>query len=214
MSAREALEAGGRRFARFATSSVVARPRLWRVFRGPLRVLFDWLAPRWEVMRGPEGAAPLAAALGRLGELAPARILDVGTGTGAGARLLAERYPESEVMGVDLSPDMVEEARRLLPPELASRVRFAVADASALPFAPAGFDLVVLLNMIPFFDELARVTAPGGTLVVAHSRGPDTPIWTPPERLRGHLAAAGFEGFAEVKAGEGDALLARRAEQG
>ena len=214
MSARDLLEQGGRRFARFVTSAVVARPRLWGVFRGPFRSLFDWLAPRWDAMRGPEWLAPLAAAVDRLGETTPARILEVGTGTGAGARLIAECYPEAEVVGVDLSPDMVEEARRLLPPELASRVRFAVADASALPFPPGSFDLVVLLNMIPFFGELARVTAPGGALVVAHSRGPETPIWTPAETLRGHLGAAGFGSFAEVKAGEGDALLAQRTEQG
>ena len=38
--------------------------------------------------------------------------------------------------------------------------------------------------MIPFFAELARVTAPGGTVVVAHVSGASTPIWTPPETLR------------------------------
>ena len=37
-----------------------------------------------------------------------------------------------------------------------------VGDASALPYESAAFDLVTLNNMIPFFDELARVTAPGG----------------------------------------------------
>ena len=48
------------------------------------------------------------------------------------------------------------------PPELAERVRFEQADAVRLPFEDGSFDLVQLANMIPFFDELARVAAPGG----------------------------------------------------
>jgi SAM-dependent methyltransferase len=108
---------------------------------------------------------------------------------------------------------MVGEARRLAPPELAGRVRFEVGDASALPFADAAFDLVVLLNMIPFFAELARLTAPGGTVVVAHVSGPSTPIWTPPEALRSHLAQLGFGDFEELAAGSGTAFLARKGER-
>ena len=57
---------------------------------------------------------------------------------------------------------MVEQARQRTPPELAERVRFEQADAAQLPFEDGAFDLVQLANMIPFFDELARVTAPGG----------------------------------------------------
>ena len=38
--------------------------------------------------------------------------------------------------------------------------------------------------MIPFFDELARVTAPGGYVVFSFSTGPETPIWVSSERLR------------------------------
>ncbi len=114
------------------------------------------------------------------------------------------------MVGVDLAPAMIEQARSLLPPELANRVRFEVADASALPFGEGEFDLVVLLNMIPFFAELARVTAPAGAVIVAHVSGPSTPIWTPPETLREHLALLGFERFEEIAAGAGTALLARR----
>ena len=77
---------------------------------------------------------------------------------------------------------MIEEARRKLPPELAGRVRFEVGDASALACPDGDFDLVVLSNMIPFFDELARVVAPGGTLVLSFSRGAETPIYVAPER--------------------------------
>jgi SAM-dependent methyltransferase len=198
----------GRRFARFVTDCVVASPRLWRIFRVPLRRQFDRLAPVWEGRRGPEALAPLVAALDRLE--APRRALDLGTGTGKAARLMAERFPRAEVVGIDLAPAMIEEARRLLPRELASRVRFEVADASALPFADGEFELVVLLNMIPFFDELARVTAPRGWLVIVSSLGPSTPIYVAPGTLRAQLSARGFGEFEELAAGTGTALLARR----
>ena len=102
----------------------------------------------------------------------------------------------------------------MLPAELAGRVRFDVADASKLPFQDGAFDLVVLLNMIPFFEELARVTAPGGTAVFAAVSGSSTPIWTPPETLRARLEPLGFADFEELEEGAGTAFLARRAKPG
>lgn len=202
-----------RRVARLATRAVVAWPGLWRFFRRPLRAEFDRLAPVWEGVRGPEALAPLGAALDRL-DRPPGLVLDLGTGTGKAARLVAERFPEAEVVGVDLAPAMIEQARELLPAELAGRVRFEVADASALRFEDSAFDLVVLLNMIPFFPELARVTAPEGSLVFAWYSGPATPIWAPPETLRAGLAPLGFERFEELEVGTGTALLARRGKPG
>jgi len=209
----ELLEKAGKRFARLATRAVVARPRLWGVFRRPLRAQFDRLAPIWHGRVGPEALAALSAALDRLEE-PPRRALDLGTGTGKGALVVAERFPEAEVVGVDLAPEMVAEARRVLPTGLDERVRFEVADAAQLPFEDGAFDLVVLLNMIPFFAELRRVIAPGGTLVVSSGFGPETPIWTPPETLRARLAPLGFMGFEELAAGPGTALLAKRADPG
>jgi SAM-dependent methyltransferase len=205
----ERLEELGRRFARLAARAVVAQPALWPFFRGPLRAQFDHLAATWEARAGPEALASLAAALERLDQ-PPVTALDLGTGTGKGARLIAERFPDCQVVGVDVSPKMVEAARRLLPEALAGRVRFEVADAAALPFAEGSFDLVVLLNMIPFFDELARVTMPGGTLAIASFRGRETPIYTPFVVLRERLESHGFGRFEELRAGTGDAFLARR----
>lgn len=203
------LETAGKRFARLATRAVVARPRLWKLFRGPLRSQFDRLAPSWHARLGPEALAALALALERL-ERPPGSVLDLGTGTGKAARLVAERFPTAVVLGVDLAPAMVAEAARLLPGELAGRVRFEVADAAGLPYEEAAFDLVVLLNMIPFFAELGRVTRPGGTLVVSFSGGAGTPIWTPPDTLRARLERAGFDRFEELAAVPATALLARR----
>ena len=209
----ELLEKAGKRFARVATRAVVARPRLWRLFRGPIRAQFDRLAPVWHGRVGPEALAALSEALDRLEE-PPRRALDLGTGTGKGAVVVAERFPGAEVVGVDLAREMVAEARRVVPAALGERVRFEVADAADLPFEDGAFDLVVLLNMIPFFPELSRVTAPGGTLVVSSGFGPQTPIWTPPETLRARLAPLGFTDFEEVFAGPGTALLAKRAGPG
>jgi ubiquinone/menaquinone biosynthesis C-methylase UbiE len=205
------LEEIGRKFARLTTNAVVRRPGLWRLFRGLMRRQFDAIAPRWETMRLPDSLAPFEAALAAV-EPAPKRVLDLGTGTGAGARAIAARFPEAEVVGVDLSARMLAEAHRTLPSELTPRVRFEVADASDLPYADDAFDLVTLANMIPFFDEIARVVAPGGSVVFAFSGGAETPIYVPSERLRGELEHRGFTDFATFDTGRGTASLARKAD--
>jgi len=197
------------RLARLVTDSVVRRPSLWRLFRGPLRGMFDRLAPTWEMRIGPHHLWALELALEEVPP--PRRVLDLGTGTGVVAKSLAERYPRAEVVvGIDLSPGMIEEARRTLPPELAGRLRFEVGDASALACPDGEFDLVVLSNMIPFFDELSRIVAPGGRLVLSFSRGAETPIYVPPERLREELGRRGFAEFAEFSASPATALRAER----
>jgi SAM-dependent methyltransferase len=205
------LEQVGRKFARFTTNQVVRRPGAWRFLRGLTRLQFNRIAPIWDRNRGPEAFASLEAALEALGS-PPRHVLDVGTGTGAAALIVAERFPEAQIVGVDLAGGMLAEARRKIPPELAGRVRFEEADAERLPFADASFDLVTLANMIPFFDELARVLAPGGSIVFAFSGGAETPIYVPPERLRKELSRRGFADFAEFAAGSGTALVARKQE--
>jgi SAM-dependent methyltransferase len=210
---RGILESAGRRFARLTTQVVVSRPALWGVFRGLMRRQFDSLAQSWETRMGEVGLVPLEAALARVPD-APRKALDLGTGTGKAARAVAHRFPDVEVVGVDLSPEMIEQARRLLPDELAGRVSFAVADGAKLPFPDCAFDLVVLQNAFPFFSELGRVTAPGGRAVFAYSYGDETPIWVPPETLRAGLREVGFDEFEELSAGEGTALLAARRDPG
>jgi ubiquinone/menaquinone biosynthesis C-methylase UbiE len=202
----------GQKFARLSTNAVVRSPRLWRLFRPLVRKQFDAIAGDWDTMRDPTHLAPYEAALAAV-DPAPARALDLGTGTGQGAFAIARRFPGTEVVGVDLADAMLAEARRKMPAELAERLEFENGDASSLPFPDASFDLVAHANMIPFFDELARVLAPGGQAVFAFSVGPGTPIYVPPERLRDELARRGFTEFAEFDAGKGTALLARKGDR-
>jgi ubiquinone/menaquinone biosynthesis C-methylase UbiE len=195
-------------FSRLVVDAVVRRPLLWRLFRRPLRAMFDGLAPTWETRIHGHHLRALDLALEDVPP--PRRVLDLGTGTGVVALALAERYREAEVVGIDVSPGMIEEARRKLVPELDGRVRFEVGDAAALACPAREFDLVALSNMIPFFDELARVVAQEGTLVLSFSRGAETPIYVPPGRLRRELGRRGFTEFAEFSAPPATALRVRR----
>jgi SAM-dependent methyltransferase len=202
----------GRRFARLATDAVVRRPALWRLFRRPLRRQFDRLAPVWDEMRSPGHLAAFEAALEGVPDQ-PRRALDVGTGTGAAAVAMARRWPEAEIVGVDVAEAMLEQARAKLPAELAERVSFVAGDSASFPFADDSFDLVALANMIPFFNELDRVLMPGGHVVFAFSVGPATPIYVPSERLRAELERRGYEGFQERDAAPGTAFLARKVDR-
>jgi ubiquinone/menaquinone biosynthesis C-methylase UbiE len=208
----QALTEVGRKFARLATNVAVRNPRLWRFFRPLMRKQFDTIATQWDAMRDPDHLAPYERGLEAV-EPAPARALDLGTGTGQGAFAIARRFPDTEVIGADLSERMLAEARSKTPLELRNRIRFERADASALPYADGSFELVAHANMIPFFDELARVLAPGGQALFAFSGGAETPIYVPLERLRKELSRRGFVEFADFNAGQGIALLARKGDR-
>ena len=198
----------GQRFARAVTTLVVRRPALWKLFRAPLTRSFDRLAPEWDATRvSRDRLRTLLAALDAL-PAPPSQVLDLGTGTGAAARLVAERWPGAEVTGVDVSEGMVHEAQLRAG---TAREHYSQADAASLPFPDGAFDLVTLNNMIPFFDELARVTAPGGHVAIAYSLGPRTPIWVPLARLRAELARRGFVHIADFSVDPGVSLLARKA---
>ena len=199
----------GRKFARLATNVAVRSPFLWRLVRPLVRKQFDAIAPVWDRMRMEDTFVPFEAALAAV-EPKPRRVLDLGTGTGEGAFVLARQLPDAEIVGADLAERMLEQARNRTPPELANRVRFERADASALPYGDGSFELVTHANMIPFFNEVARVLAPGGQALFAFSSGPTTPIYVPPERMRDELERRGFTDFAEFEAGRGIALLARK----
>jgi ubiquinone/menaquinone biosynthesis C-methylase UbiE len=199
----------GQRFVRLVTTIVVRRPILWRLFRSRMARSFDRLAPEWDATRvSPERLRPIAAALEAL-PAPPERVLDLGTGSGRVARLAAGRFGAAEVTGADVSSGMVREAERLATTD---REQYVRADAADLPFPDGAFDLVTLNNMIPFFDELARVVAPGGHVAIAFSLGAATPIWVPVERVRKELEQRGFVHIADFSVDPGISLLARKRE--
>ncbi len=100
-----------------------------------------------------------------------ARALDVGCGTGFITRVLAGMSTVASVTGVDLSPVFVAKARELS--AVQQNATFSEADARALPFADAEFDLVVFhttLTHVPqperALAEAFRVLRPGGWVTV------------------------------------------------
>ncbi len=190
---------------RAMTEAVARVPAAWRVLRRPMERFFANAAPTWdERTAGGERFAALDAAVERL-DVAPRRILDVGTGTGAAALRLAARFPEADVLGVDIAPEMIERARA----KAVGRVRFEVADARGVR-GDGPFDLVVHMNCPVLFGDVAAVLAPGGSVLVVACLGPRTPFFTSHSALRRGFARAGLEVVGSGSAGRGTWLAAAR----
>lgn len=195
---------------------IVRAPWAWPVVRGPMRRFFDRSAPGWDGRTGAgsvEHLAPLAAALLYV-KPAPERALDVGTGTGAGALLLAREFPQASVRGVDMSEEMIRAAQSKVGLDPSGRVAFRVVDAARLPYDDDSFDLVTHLNMPPFIDEVARVLRPGGHVVVASSWGKETPFYTPKAVLDWAFAKRGIEPAAAGEAVSGTYWVGRKPRRG
>jgi SAM-dependent methyltransferase len=96
-------------------------------------------------------------------------VLDIGCGIGIGPAHIARTY-RCRVVGVDLSPQMIDWARRRARSAgVEDRVTYAVADVLALPFEDDRFDAVIAESVLAFIDdkeraiaEMVRVTKPGG----------------------------------------------------
>jgi SAM-dependent methyltransferase len=194
-------------------NGLVARaPFTWPLLRGWSRRFWERAAPTWDqrVNRsGPEYLAPFAAALLHV-RPEPERALDIGTGLGDGALLIAREFPHARVRGVDLSEEMVRRAQARIGLDPEGRVAFKVADAAALPYEDESFDLVTQLNVPPFFSEIARVLRPGGFVVIAASFGASTPFYTPESVLRRGFRKRGLETVETGEAAVGTYFLARR----
>ena len=101
---------------------------------------------------------------------APARIADLGCGTGTLTRLLTD---EGHVVdGLDFSPEMIRRARRKVP-----GASFVVGDAAAPPLAPASYDVVLsrhVLWAVPdpvgAFARWVELLRPGGRVVLIEGR--------------------------------------------
>jgi malonyl-CoA O-methyltransferase len=101
----------------------------------------------------------------------PARLLDIGAGTGRLLAKLRESYPTAFAVGADLAFGMCRTASANL---AADRVHLVNADAERLPFADGSFDLVLststfqwLTTLDHAFAEVQRVLAPGGLFCFA-----------------------------------------------
>lgn len=100
------------------------------------------------------------------------RVVDIGCGAGLDSRFAAHWVGAAgQVIGVDLSPEMLAVARAWPAPEFEERVRFAEGDAESLPVESGWADLVIsngVLNLTACkeraFAEIARVLRPGGRL--------------------------------------------------
>lgn len=191
---------------------VVRAPWAWPLVRRPMRRFFERAAPGWDQRTGAgsvDHLAPLAAALLHVNP-APERALEVGTGTGEGALLLAREFPQARVRGVDLSEEMVRSAKHKVGLDPEGRIAFRVADAADLPYEDESFDLITHLNMPPFIAEVERVLRPGGQVVVASSWGSATPFYTPKAALDWAFAKRGIESDAAGEAGDGTYWVGRK----
>lgn len=105
------------------------------------------------------------------------RALDVGTGAGEFALVLAPLV--REVVGVDIVPELLDQARARAP----ANMQLVEADATRLPFPPGSFDLVCCARTFHhtprpelIVAELTRVLRPGGTMLVVDQIAPIDPL--------------------------------------
>ena len=148
------------------------------------------------------------------------RVLEVGFG---GGDLLASllQSASQEIVGVDISDDMVALARRRFRREVGQgRLRLLTASAEALPRREGGFDKVCSVNTVYFWSrpapvlaELARVTRPGGRLVLAFQTPESVRRWSGhvhgfhaygADEIARLMEAAGFNSPALVSGSDGE----------
>lgn len=130
------------------------------------KVNYDAIASTYNGRYAADGLAGAAQALTALMERQPAgRVLEVGCGTGHWLNLLKPRVRQA--VGLDLSPGMLEQARR------GGLRLLACGQAAQLPFPARCFDVVFAVNAIHHFPdpqqfivEAYRLLRPGGTLAI------------------------------------------------
>ncbi|MBI2354889.1 MAG: methyltransferase domain-containing protein [Deltaproteobacteria bacterium] len=123
------------------------------------------------------------------GQQDPARLLDIGCGTGAMLSALAGRYPEASLCGLDLAFNMARHTAQ----SLGGKAMLVNGDAELLPFRDGAFDLVVSASTFQWverldacFGECRRVLNSGGLLCVAFFGG--RTLWELQESYREAVA--------------------------
>lgn len=114
-------------------------------------------------------------------------ILDIATGTGDLAILLARKLDPLTVIGVDLSEGMIEIGRKkVLAEGLDDIVTLGIGDCLQLPFPDASFDCITCAygvrnfqNLLAGYREMHRVLRPGGMVVILELSTPRSAVVRP-----------------------------------
>jgi demethylmenaquinone methyltransferase/2-methoxy-6-polyprenyl-1,4-benzoquinol methylase len=128
-----------------------------------------------------------AVAIGRMRFARTRRFLDVATGTADLAIAAARRHDNVTVVGVDFAAPMLEIGRRKVQEAgLSDRIRLLEGDALALPFPDGSFDVAAVAfgmrnipDKIGALREMARVTAPGGQVMILEMAFAPDPLFRP-----------------------------------
>jgi ubiquinone/menaquinone biosynthesis C-methylase UbiE/uncharacterized protein YbaR (Trm112 family) len=142
---------------------------------------YDWVARRYDAIKQfhPRDESWFVAMplLRELASVAQPLILDVATGTGRLPLALLRDHFRGQIVGLDLSKEMLRQAQAKLQP-YDERVRLLWQDAGHLPFGDGTFDAVTCLEALEFLPrplaalaEMVRVLAPGGILFLTNRVG-------------------------------------------
>ncbi len=160
--------------------------------------------PTWDPDRylryADHRARPGLELLGRIPDVGARRVVDLGCGTGALTAVLADRWPDAEVTGIDASPEMIARARSDHP-----GITFEIADIQT--WRPDGrIDVVYSNATLHWLDDHADVFAmlrswldPGGVLAVQMPDNWDAPTHRIPSQILGEGEWPGEVGAALLR---------------